>query len=100
MPTRRATTSDTAQFYGPCNELIREALHPYASDLVVVSKVGPERDDHGGLVAAQRPEQLRQSVEANLGALGVERLAVVNRRRLDVRLPAATMAALDGLAQR
>jgi aryl-alcohol dehydrogenase-like predicted oxidoreductase len=74
---------DTAQFYGPCNELIREALHPYPADLVLVTKVGVERDEHGGLVAAQRPEQLRQSVEANLATLAVDRLPLVNLRRLD-----------------
>jgi pyridoxine 4-dehydrogenase len=50
---------------------------------VLVSKVGVERDEHDGLVAAQRPEQLRQSVEANLATLAVDRLPVVNLRRLD-----------------
>ncbi|HZE41378.1 MAG TPA: aldo/keto reductase [Stackebrandtia sp.] len=75
---------DTAQFYGPglCNDLIRQALHPYADDLVIVSKVGAERVD-GGLVAAQRPEQLRAQVDANLAGLGAERLDAVNVRRVD-----------------
>ena len=73
---------DTAHFYGPCNELVREALAPYPDDLVLVSKVGA--DDAGGrLVAAQRPEQLRAQVEENLSVLGVERLDVVNVRRAD-----------------
>lgn len=74
---------DTAQFYGPANALIREALHPYADDLMLATKVGAERDQDGGLVTAQRPEQLRTSVEANLAALGVEQVAVVNLRRAD-----------------
>ena len=41
---------DTAQYYGPevSNELIREALHPYGDDLVLVSKVGAVRDARGG----------------------------------------------------
>jgi pyridoxine 4-dehydrogenase len=79
---------DTAQFYGSCNELIREALHPYPEDLALVTKVGAERDERAvpiPLVPAQRPEQLRASVEANLATLGAERLAVVNLRRLDAR---------------
>lgn len=78
---------DTAQFYGPgtANELIRAALHPYSSDLVLVSKVGAEHDERAGLVLAQRPEQLRAGVEANLATLGVERLAVVNLRRADAQ---------------
>ncbi|HEX3812034.1 MAG TPA: aldo/keto reductase [Mycobacteriales bacterium] len=76
---------DTADFYGDgvANELIRAALHPYPDDLVLVSKVGAEHDDEKGLVSAQRPEQLRAGVESNLRRLGVERLAVVNLRRLD-----------------
>ena len=76
---------DTAQFYGPAvaNELIREALHPYPDDLVIVSKVGSVRDGQGGWVPAQRPDQLRADVEANLATLGVERLGAVNLRRTD-----------------
>jgi aryl-alcohol dehydrogenase-like predicted oxidoreductase len=74
---------DTAQFYGECNALIRAALAPYPDDLVLVSKVGAERDSGGGLVPAQRPQQLRAQVEANLAALGADRIDVVNLRRLD-----------------
>jgi pyridoxine 4-dehydrogenase len=74
---------DTAQFYDGCNALIREALSPYPDDLVLVSKVGAERDGTGKLVPGQRPEQLRAQIEANLATLGVERLDVVNLRRLD-----------------
>jgi aryl-alcohol dehydrogenase-like predicted oxidoreductase len=72
---------DTAHFYGACNELVREALAPYPDDLVLVSKVGA---DHDPLAPAQRPEELRAQVEANLATLGVERLDVVNMRRTDV----------------
>lgn len=79
---------DTAQFYGPgtCNELIRDALRPYPRDLALVSKVGAEYDDRLSPIPvrpAQRPEDLRASVEANLATLGAERLDVVNLRRLD-----------------
>jgi pyridoxine 4-dehydrogenase len=76
---------DTAQFYGPgtVNELIRTALHPYAEGLQVVSKVGAEHHPRARIVAAQRPEQLRAAVEANLATLGLERLAAVNLRRAD-----------------
>lgn len=76
---------DTAQFYGPdvANELIRAALHPYAEDLALVSKVGARRDSDGGWISAQRPEELRADVEANLHSLGTDRLAAVNLRRMD-----------------
>ena len=75
---------DTAHFYGDCNALIRTALAPYPDDLVLVSKVGAERDASGALVPAQRPEQLRAQVEANLDTLGIEQIDVVNLRRLDL----------------
>ena len=73
---------DTAQYYGPdvANDLIRAALHPYPDDLVLVSKVGAERDAQGGWNPAQRPEQLRAGVEANLRSLAIERLGAVNLR--------------------
>lgn len=73
---------DTAQFYGPdvANALIREALHPYPEDLVLVSKVGALRDEQGGWIPAQKPEELRAAVEDNLRSLGVDRLGAVNLR--------------------
>jgi len=82
---------DTAQFYGPdvSNELIREALHPYAADLALVSKVGARRDSAGAWLPAQRPAELRADVEANLRALGVDRLTAVNLRRMDADAPGA-----------
>ena len=80
---------DTAQFYGfaRANELIRRALRvggSYPADLVIVSKVGTVRTEQG-VRAAQRPEELRAQVEANLQTLGIERLHAVNLRRMDER---------------
>jgi pyridoxine 4-dehydrogenase len=73
---------DTAQYYGPdvSNELIREALHPYPDDLVLVSKVGGRRDDTGAWLPAQTPRELRSGVEDNLRSLKVEQLGAVNLR--------------------
>jgi len=75
---------DTAQFYGPdvANELIHTALHPYPEDLVLVSKVGAARDDQAQWLPAQRPEELRAAVEANLRSLELDQVPVVNLRRL------------------
>jgi pyridoxine 4-dehydrogenase len=74
---------DTAQFYGPdvANELIHEALFPYPEDLVLVSKVGAVRDEKRQWLPAQRPEELRSGVEANLASLEIEQVPVVNLRR-------------------
>ncbi|MFG2536418.1 aldo/keto reductase [Streptomyces sp. NPDC048511] len=77
---------DTAQFYGHgfVNDVIREAIRP-EDDVIVVSKVGadPEPDGPVPLRFAQRPEQLRVSVEDNLAALGLEQIPLVNLRRPD-----------------
>jgi pyridoxine 4-dehydrogenase len=75
---------DTAEFYGEgtANQRIRAALFPYAESLAIVTKVGAERAG-SSLVAAQRPEQLRAQVEANLATLGTDHLAAVNLRRAD-----------------
>ena len=76
---------DTSQYYGPdvVNDLIREALYPYPDNLKIVTKVGGRRDDAGGWVPAQTPEELRQGVEDNLRTLRVERLDLVNLRLID-----------------
>jgi aryl-alcohol dehydrogenase-like predicted oxidoreductase len=76
---------DTSQYYGPevANQLIRDALHPYPEDLVLVSKVGARRDGTGAWLPAQRPEELRQGVEDNLRTLRVEQLGAVNLRLLE-----------------
>jgi pyridoxine 4-dehydrogenase len=75
---------DTSQFYGPdvANALIHDALHPYPENLVLVSKVGAARDDTGQWLPAQRPDELRAGVEANLRSLELDQVPVVNLRRL------------------
>ncbi|MEV6443327.1 aldo/keto reductase [Amycolatopsis sp. NPDC051716] len=79
---------DTAQFYGNgfVNGVIRDVLRS-GEDLLVATKVGADPDPGAPipLRMAQRPEELRASVEDNLRALGVDRLALVNLRRADRR---------------
>lgn len=79
---------DTASFYsdGEVNRRIRQALSPYRDDLVIVSKVGAKSAPGGvnPLAAAQRPVELRTAVETDLTQLGVDRVDVVNLRRLDL----------------
>ena len=76
---------DTAQYYGPdvANELIHEVLFPYPEDLRIVTKVGARRDERGAWLPAQRPDELRAGVEDNLRSLDLERMALVNLRRID-----------------
>jgi aryl-alcohol dehydrogenase-like predicted oxidoreductase len=73
---------DTSQYYGPdvVNDLIREALHPYPEGLRIVTKVGGRREADASWHPALRPEELRAGVEANLRALRLDRLFLVNLR--------------------
>ena len=73
---------DTSDFYGPhvTNQIIREALHPYADDLVIVTKIGARRDDKGAWLPAFSAEELKQAVHDNLRNLGLNVLDVVNMR--------------------
>jgi pyridoxine 4-dehydrogenase len=73
---------DTSDFYGPhvTNQVIREALHPYPDDLVIVTKVGAFRGKDGSWVPAQTPTDLARGVHDNLRNLGVDVLDVVNLR--------------------
>jgi pyridoxine 4-dehydrogenase len=82
---------DTSDFYGPhvTNQIIREALHPYRDDLVIVTKISARRDEKGGWIPALSRAELTQAVHDNLRNLGLDVLEVVNlRSMLDVHGPA------------
>jgi pyridoxine 4-dehydrogenase len=73
---------DTSDFYGPhiTNQLIREALHPYPDNLVIVTKVGAVRGEDASWNPAISPADLTRAVHDNLRNLGVDALDVVNLR--------------------
>ena len=73
---------DTSDFYGPhiTNQLIREALHPYPEDLVIVTKIGARRGADGSWNPAFSTEDLTRAVQDNLRNLGVDVLEIVNLR--------------------
>jgi pyridoxine 4-dehydrogenase len=75
---------DTSDFYGPhvTNQIIREALHPYRDDLVIVTKISARRDDKGGWIPAMSRAELTQAVHDNLTNLGLDVLEVVNLRSM------------------
>jgi pyridoxine 4-dehydrogenase len=82
---------DTSDFYGPhvTNQLIREALHPYPGDLVIVTKIAARRGADGSWIPAFSPAELTQAVHDNLRNLNVDVLDVVNlRSMLDPHQPA------------
>ena len=73
---------DTSDYYGPhvTNKLIREALHPYPDDLVIVTKIGARRGDDASWNPAMSPDDLKSAVQDNLRNLGLDVLEVVNLR--------------------
>ncbi len=95
---------DTSDFYGPhvTNQIIREALHPYPDDLVIVTKIGAVRGDDGSWNPAFSADQLTQAVHDNLRNLGLDAMDVVNLRIMfDVHGPAegSIEAPLTALAE-
>jgi pyridoxine 4-dehydrogenase len=73
---------DTSDFYGPhvTNQLIKQALHPYPKDLVLVTKVGARRGEDGSWPHARSRQEIIDAVHDNLRNLGLEALDVVNLR--------------------
>jgi aryl-alcohol dehydrogenase-like predicted oxidoreductase len=98
---------DTSDFYGPhvTNQIIREALHPYPDDLVIVTKISAKRGKDGSWLPAFSKEELTQAVHDNLRNLGLDALEVVNLRSMySVHGPAegsieAPLTVLAGLQQ-
>jgi len=79
---------DTADAYGPfvTDGLIREALHPYADDLVIATKAGFTRQGPNQWIPVGRPEYLRQQVELSLRNLGVDRIDLLQLHRIDPKV--------------
>jgi pyridoxine 4-dehydrogenase len=90
------THIDTSDYYGPftVNELIKKALHPYADDLHIVTKVGARRPADRSWVPALAREDLTSAVHENLQHLGLDVLDVVN-----LRTPALHTPTDDSLAE-
>ncbi len=82
---------DTADSYGPAvsEEIIAEALHPYASDLVIATKGGIVRPDRPTWAPEGRPGHLRAACEASLRRLRVDRIDLYQLHTIDPRVPAA-----------
>src|SRR5262245_25080347 len=70
---------DTSDFYGPhvTNQIIKQALHPYKDDLVIVTKLGARRGEDKSWIHALSRQDLIDGVQDNLKNLGLERLDVV-----------------------
>jgi pyridoxine 4-dehydrogenase len=80
---------DTSDFYGPhvTNQIIKQALHPYADGLVIVTKVGARRGADKSWIHARSRQELIDGIHDNLRNLGVDKLDVVNLRVGEVLKP-------------
>ncbi|MCX6048304.1 MAG: aldo/keto reductase family oxidoreductase [Chloroflexi bacterium] len=79
---------DTSDFYGPhvTNQIIRQALHPYPAELVIVTKLGARRPSAELWLPAISPAELTAGVHDNLRNLGLETLDIVNYRLMGAGL--------------
>jgi pyridoxine 4-dehydrogenase len=75
---------DTSDFYGPhvTNQIIKKALHPYPTGLVIVTKLGARRPADGSWQPAFSPQDLTDGVHDNLRNLGLDTLDIVNYRAM------------------
>jgi pyridoxine 4-dehydrogenase len=75
---------DTSDYYGPhvTNQIIRQALHPYPTGLVIVTKLGGRRPADGSWQKAVSPQELTAGVHDNLRNLGLDALDIVNYRMM------------------
>ncbi|TWD81113.1 aryl-alcohol dehydrogenase-like predicted oxidoreductase [Kribbella amoyensis] len=82
---------DTADAYGlgANEELLAEALHPYADDLVIATKIGHTRPSAGEWIPLGRPEYLRQAAELCLRRLKVDTIDLLQLHRIDPKVPAS-----------
>lgn len=73
---------DTSDYYGPhvTNQIIKQALHPYPDDLVIVTKIGARRGQDKSWIPALSHKELIDAVHDNLQNLSLDRLDVVNLR--------------------
>lgn len=96
------TLIDTADAYGPgtSEELIAEALHPYAPGLVIATKGGFTRSGPGKWEEDGRPEYLRSACDASLRRLRVERIDLWQLHRIDPKVPAEEQFGLLAELQR
>jgi len=80
---------DTSDYYGPhvTNRIIKQALHPYQDDLVIVTKVGARRGPDKSWIHARSRQELIDAVHDNLRNLGLDKLDVVNLRVGEVLKP-------------
>ncbi len=80
---------DTADSYGPnvSEELIAEALHPYAKGVVIATKGGLLRTGPNEWPIDASPKHLEQALNGSLKRLKVEQIDLYQLHRIDPNVP-------------
>jgi aryl-alcohol dehydrogenase-like predicted oxidoreductase len=90
---RGVTFFDTAQAYGPNEELVGEALAPFAGQVVIATKFGFAFDDTGNIMGLNsRPENIKHVADTSLRRLGVETIDLFYQHRVDREVPIEEVA--------
>ena len=93
---RGVTLFDTAQIYGPFvnEEVVGEALAPFARQVVIATKFGFGFDADGKPTGAldSRPASIRRTIDGSLARLRVETIDLLYQHRVDPKVPIEEVA--------
>jgi aryl-alcohol dehydrogenase-like predicted oxidoreductase len=90
---RGVTFFDTAEAYGPSEELVGEALVPFAGQVVIATKFGFSFDAKGNVAGVDsRPEHIKQVVDTSLRRLRVQTIDLLYQHRVDPEVPIEDVA--------
>jgi aryl-alcohol dehydrogenase-like predicted oxidoreductase len=90
---RGVTFFDTAETYGDNEELVGEALAPFAGQVVIATKFGFAFGADGNIVGLNsRPEHIKEVADNSLRRLGVETIDLLYQHRVDPEVPIEDVA--------
>ena len=90
---RGVTFFDTAEAYGDNEELVGEALAPFAGQVVIATKFGFAFGADGNIVGLDsRPEHIKEVADNSLRRLGVETIDLLYQHRVDPEVPIEDVA--------
>jgi aryl-alcohol dehydrogenase-like predicted oxidoreductase len=90
---RGVTFFDTAEAYGDNEELVGEALAPFAGQVVIATKFGFAFGADGNINGLNsRPEHIKEVADNSLRRLGVDTIDLLYQHRVDLEVPIEDVA--------
>jgi aryl-alcohol dehydrogenase-like predicted oxidoreductase len=90
---RGVTFFDTAEAYGDNEELVGEALAPFAGQVVIATKFGFAFGADGNINGLNsRPEHIKEVADNSLRRLGVDTIDLLYQHRVDPEVPIEDVA--------